>query len=76
VEQPATAEDTAPKTPRKRTSAKAAADIPDDLDGEPLSAMAMAFAMAAPDLVVGEEAESAAEAPEAPPSDRGEEREA
>jgi hypothetical protein len=44
--------------------------------GEPLSAMAMAFAMAAPDLVVGEEAEPAADASDATANDGGEEREA
>jgi hypothetical protein len=38
--------------------------------------MAMAFAMAAPDLVVGEETEPASEKPDAPASDGGEEREA
>jgi small subunit ribosomal protein S1 len=70
------AEEPAPKTTRKRSSAKAAAEIPDAMDGEPLSAMAMAFAMAAPDLVVGEESEPAADASDAPASDGGEEREA
>jgi small subunit ribosomal protein S1 len=73
----APAEAAAPKTTRKRSSAKAAApEIPDDMDGEPLSAMAMAFAMAAPDLVVGDESEPAADASDAPASDGGEEREA
>jgi small subunit ribosomal protein S1 len=65
----------APKATRKRSSAKAAApEIPNDMDGEPLSAMAMAFAMAAPDLVV-EDAEPAADASDAPASDGGEESE-
>jgi small subunit ribosomal protein S1 len=73
----APAEAVAPKTTRKRSSAKAAApEIPDDMDGEPLSAMAMAFAMAAPDLVVGDDSEPAADASDAPASDGGEEREA
>jgi predicted RNA-binding protein with RPS1 domain len=76
VAEAAPAEEPAPKTTRKRSSAKAAAEIPDAMDGEPLSAMAMAFAMAAPDLVVGEESEPAADASDAPASDGGEEREA
>jgi small subunit ribosomal protein S1 len=70
------AEEPAPKTTRKRSTAKAAPELPEDMDGEPLSAMAMAFAMAAPDLVVGEETEPAADAMDAPASDGGEEREA
>jgi small subunit ribosomal protein S1 len=64
-----------PKTPRKRAAPKAA-EIPDDIDGEPLSAMAMAFAMAAPDLVVGDDSESASDAADASASESGEEREA
>jgi len=65
-----------PKATRKRASAKPAAEIPNDLDGEPLSAMAMAFAMAAPDLVVGDDTEPAPEASEAPANDGDEGREA
>jgi small subunit ribosomal protein S1 len=69
--------ETKPKTTtRKRSSTKATAEIPDDLDGEPLSAMAMAFAMAAPDLVVGDDAEPASDSSDASATDGGEEREA
>jgi len=64
-----------PKTPRKRATPKAA-EIPDDIDGEPLSAMAMAFAMAAPDLVVSDDSESTSDAADASASESGEEREA
>jgi small subunit ribosomal protein S1 len=72
----ASVEEPAPKATRKRSAAKTAPEIPDAMDGEPLSAMAMAFAMAAPDLVVGEESEPAADASDASASDGGEEREA
>jgi len=62
-----------PKASRKRAAPKPT-EIPEDIDGEPLSAMAMAFAMAAPDLVVGDESESASDATDASASESGEER--
>lgn len=64
----------APKTTTRKRSAAKAAEIPEDLDGEPLSAMAMAFAMAAPDLVVGDEAEAGSEPADTPAKNGGEER--
>ncbi len=47
---------------RTRSSAPAAVDIPSDIEGEPLSAMAMAFAMAgaAPEVLAEESAPEAA----------------
>jgi len=53
-----------PRTPgRGRAQSRPQIEIPTDLDGEPLSAMAMAFAMAgaSPDLVQAAETESGAQ---------------
>jgi len=72
----ATTEAEAQPKPTRRRAAPKAPEIPEDIDGEPLSAMAMAFAMAAPDLVVGEESERASNATDATASESGEEREA
>ncbi len=42
-----------PKAPRQRATKRKSNDLPENLGDEPMSAMAMAFAMAAPELVRG-----------------------
>jgi hypothetical protein len=63
------------KSPRQRGGKRIRESVPDEFDGEPLSAMAMAFAMAAPDLVVGDdEVEQTSDSGEAAAADAGEEQ--
>lgn len=67
-------ESTESKNNRQRGQGKKAA-VPEEIDGEPLSAMAMAFAMAAPELVRGaDDDEQSADGSDAATGNGGEEQ--
>jgi hypothetical protein len=66
------AEKSAAKSNRQRGSQRTRTDLPKELQDEPLSAMAMAFAMAAPELVVDEAGDESDESQNTADGDGGE----
>jgi small subunit ribosomal protein S1 len=66
------AEKSAAKSNRQRSSQRSRTDLPKELQDEPLSAMAMAFAMAAPELVVEEAGDESDDSQDTADGDGGE----